>query len=74
MFGAYDETISQTAAENDDAGLIINDKLVNGDVQLVFTHPEALLSVEGKNLMKTAVLQRNVVACVVDEAHCTEMW
>ena len=42
LFGAYDETISQTTAENDDAGLIINDKLVNGDVQLVFTHPEAL--------------------------------
>ena len=30
LFGAYDETISQTTAENDDAGLIINDKLVNG--------------------------------------------
>ena len=44
------------------------------DVQLVFTHPEALLSVKRKNLMKTAVFQRNIVACVVDEAHCIEMW
>jgi superfamily II DNA helicase RecQ len=68
LFGSHERT-----AECEDVRLL-NDKLLNGNVQLVFTHPEALLSVKGRNLMKSAVFQRNVVACVVDEAHCVEMW
>ena len=48
--------------------------LMNGDVQIVFAHPEALLSKEGRDLMNSEVFQRNVVACVVDEAHCIEIW
>ena len=51
-----------------------NEKLVNGDVQIVFAHPEALLSKEGRNLMNSLVFKKNVVACVVDEAHCVEIW
>ena len=68
LFGSHERT-----AECEDVRLL-NDKLLNGNVQLVFTHPEALLSVKGRNLMKSTVFQRNVVACVVDEAHCVEMW
>ena len=49
-------------------------RLMNGDVQIVFAHPEALLSKEGRELMNSKVFQRNVVACVVDEAHCVEIW
>ena len=49
-------------------------KLVKGDTQIIFSHPEALLSKEGRELMKTQVFKRNVVACVVDEAHCVEIW
>ena len=49
-------------------------KLINGDVQIVFAHPEALLSKEGRELMNSKVFQRNVAACVVDEAHCVEIW
>ena len=49
-------------------------KLMNGDIQIMFTHPEALLSKEGRELMNSKVFQRNVVACVVDEAHCVEIW
>ena len=49
-------------------------KLVHGNIQIVFAHPEALLSKEGRELMKSQVYQRNVVACVVDEAHCVEIW
>lgn len=48
-------------------------RLVNGDVQIVFAHPEALLS-KGRELMNSKVFQRNAVACVVDEAHCLEIW
>ena len=49
-------------------------RLMNGDVQIVFAHPEALLSKEGRELMNSKVFQRNVVACVVDEVHCVEIW
>ena len=48
-------------------------RLMNGDVQIVFAHPEALLSKEGRELMNSKVFQRNVVGCVVDEAHCVEI-
>ena len=49
-------------------------RLMNGGVQIVFAHPEALLSKEGCELMNSKVFQRNVVACVVDEAHCVKIW
>ena len=49
-------------------------KLLSGDVQIIFAHPESLLSKEGRELMKGKVFQRNVAACVVDEAHCVEIW
>ena len=48
--------------------------LMNGDVQIVFAHPEVILSKEGRDLMNSKVFQRNVVACVVDDAHCVEIW
>ena len=65
---------NERTAESDDVCILLNNKLLNGDVQLVFTHPEALLSVKGRTFIKSAIIQRNVVACVVDEAHCVEMW
>lgn len=48
--------------------------LVKGDIHIIFSHSEALLRKEGRELMKTKVFKRNVVACVVDEAHCGEIW
>jgi len=48
--------------------------VVNGNTSIIFTHPEALLSKEGRELMGSKVLQDNVVACIVDEAHCVELW
>ena len=47
---------------------------MKGDIQIIFSHPEALLSKEGRELMKTKVFKRNVVVCVVDEVHCVEIW
>ena len=46
----------------------------NGNNSIVFAHPEALLSTEGRHLMGSKVFQENVVACVVVEAHCVELW
>jgi len=48
--------------------------VVNGKTSIVFAHPEALLSKEGRELMGSKVFQDNVVACIVDEAHCVELW
>ena len=48
--------------------------VVNGNTSIVFAHPEALLSKEGRELMASKVFQDNVVACIVDEAHCVELW
>lgn len=49
-------------------------KLRCGLAKIVFCHPEAVLSEEGRRLMKSDIYQNNVVACVVDEAHCIDMW
>ena len=51
-----------------------SEKILNRDIQIVFAHPEALLSKERRELMKGKVFQRNVATCVVDEAHCVEIW
>lgn len=48
--------------------------LVNGNTSIIFAHPEALLSNEGRKLMGSKVFQDNVVALVVDEAHCVNLW
>ena len=48
--------------------------IVNGNTSIVFAHPEALLSKEGRELRGGKVFQDNVVPCVVDEAHCLELW
>ncbi|XP_068761461.1 ATP-dependent DNA helicase Q1-like [Montipora capricornis] len=48
--------------------------VVNGNTSIVFAHPEALLSKERRELMASKVFQDNVVACIVDEAHCVELW
>lgn len=46
----------------------------SGALDILFTHPEDLLSESGRKLMNSGVFQKNVVAYVVDEAHCIEGW
>ncbi|CAB4000680.1 Hypothetical predicted protein [Paramuricea clavata] len=45
-----------------------------GQCKILFAHPEDILSDIGRKLIKSDVFQKNVVACVIDEAHCVEMW
>lgn len=52
----------------------ISNEIVNGKSSIIFAHPEALLSKEGRELMGSKVFQDNVVGCVVDEAHCVQLW
>ena len=53
--------------------MCISERIVNGNTSIIFAHPEALLSKEGRKLMGIRIFQGNVVGCVVDEAHCIEL-
>lgn len=70
LFGNEQETSEHADVESTK----IPPDVVNGNISVVFAHPEALLSEEGRQLMGSKVFQENVVACVVDEAHCVEIW
>ncbi|XP_057316793.1 ATP-dependent DNA helicase Q1-like [Hydractinia symbiolongicarpus] len=52
----------------------ISKKVQEGDINLLFAHPEAILSEQGRNLLKSTVYQDNFVGNVIDEAHCVEFW
>ena len=52
----------------------IDPKITQGDIDILFAHPEYLLNDNGRNLMKSSVFKKNVVGMVVDEAHCIESW
>lgn len=50
-------------------------KLRDGHYQIVFAHPEALISSKyGRELLLSQTYLENVVAIVVDEAHCIVDW
>ena len=50
-------------------------KLRDGQYQTVFAHPEGLISSKyGRELLLSQTYSENVVAIVVDEAHCIMEW
>jgi superfamily II DNA helicase RecQ len=56
------------------ADIHLPDDIANGLTSIVFAHPEDLLSDVVRKLMKSDVYLKNVVACVIGEGHCVEMW
>ena len=51
------------------------DKLLDGYYNIVFAHPESLISTKfGRNLMLSKAYKKLTVAIVVDEAHCILDW
>ena len=51
------------------------DGILAGDISVVFSSPEALLQQrDGKKLILSAYVQRNIIAVVVDDAHCIVKW
>ena len=52
----------------------IPDKILNGEYKILFCHPEAILSKEGRRLMKSNEYQKRMAAWVIDEAHCIKIW
>ena len=51
-----------------------SDEVNNGDIDILFSHPEELLSDAGRELMKSKVFQENVIGFAIDEAHCVVTW
>ena len=59
-------------AQVDDASVMA---VLNGSVQLVYISPEnILINHRFRNMLLTQTYQQNLVALVVDEAHCVKMW
>lgn len=66
--------LSYDGDDNEQENLQIPEDILNEQCSIIFAHPEALLSKEGRDLMSSQVFQENVDACVLDEAHCVELW
>ena len=52
-----------------------NSRIIEGEYQLVFISPEAILSRRRwRKMLLSDVYQRNLIAIVIDEAHCVKKW
>ena len=63
-----------TVPEDQNGHQELSNDIINGNLSILFGHPESFLSTDGRNLLKSAPYQKRVVACVVDEAHCVDTW
>ncbi|XP_057309580.1 ATP-dependent DNA helicase RecQ-like [Hydractinia symbiolongicarpus] len=74
----FEENAVQTLFEDiclsDKTEDVLPSFVLDGHCDFLFCHPEAILSERGRTLMKTKIYQKNVKACVIDEAHCLDTW
>ena len=56
-------------SEEDEAEQFASKDVIAGEIDLLFSHPEGLLSNNGRELLKSARFQKNVVSVIIDEAH-----
>jgi len=55
--------------------VVDKDKVLKGTYKLVFTSPESILTnTLWRDMLQNTVYQENLVALVVDEAHCVKKW
>lgn len=53
----------------------VKEDVMNGKYQLVLISPELLMTnLTWREMMRTNVYQENLVAFIVDEAHCIIKW
>ena len=53
----------------------VKEKVCSGEVQLVYITPECILENSTyRNMLLSSSYQERLVALVVDEAHCVQMW
>ena len=67
-----DDEVSDDSDKNKPTGL--PKELIDGKISIVFSHPESLLCEEGRKLLRSEIFQKQVLACVIDEAHCIKLW
>ena len=59
-------------AQNDENAAM---SVLKGEIQLVYISPESILNNKKfRNMLQKSVYQERLVALVVDEAHCIQMW
>ena len=59
-------------AQNDEKAAM---SVLKGEIQLVYISPESILNNKKfRNMLQKSVYQERLVALVVDEAHCIQMW
>ena len=64
------EYIGEAQADSD-----VKDRVLKGEVQLRFLTPETLINNKTfRNMLLSPPYQQNLVALVVDEAHCVKTW
>lgn len=66
--------INEVKNRDADGNNTLSDNVSEARIKILLCHPEAILSNEGRNLMKSECYQKRVVAWVVDEAHCIKIW
>lgn len=70
-----DENVDFESNVEIDFSLCEERKLRDGHYQIVFAHPEALISSKfGRNLLLSEACQENVVSIAIDETHCIVEW
>lgn len=56
-------------------GATVRRAVKKGEYQIIFISPEALLAtVEWRNMLSTDTYRENLMAFVIDEAHCIKKW
>ena len=64
-------TVEYVGASDDSS----HERITQGLCQLVYMSPESLIcNLHWRELLRTELYQRNLVAVVVDEAHCVKKW
>lgn len=71
---SYEKLFVHDDEKTKQEGFIIPKNIAAGKLSILFAHPEAILNESGRRLLKSKIYQDNVVACVIDEAHCVDMW
>ena len=75
MADSSDENIDDDFDVDLDFRLCQEKKLRGGDYQIVFAHPESLISSKyGRELLLSEKYRDSVVSIVMDEAHCIVHW
>ena len=77
LFGPGPDRAEQYTRTTEGQGHGLNElpnSIVDAEAKIVFAHPEALLSENGRKRLNSETYQKNVIACFIGEAHCVEMW